>query len=39
MQRAVRHRVVDAGGYAPVFAGTGAAYVLALALLLAAGRV
>jgi ACS family hexuronate transporter-like MFS transporter len=32
-------RVVDAGGYAPVFAGVGAAYVLALALLLAAGRI
>ncbi len=32
-------RVVDAGGYAPVFAGVGGAYLLALALLLAAGRI
>jgi MFS transporter, ACS family, hexuronate transporter len=32
-------RVVDTGGYAPVFAGAGAAYALALALLLAAGRI
>jgi hypothetical protein len=32
-------RVVDAGGYASVFAGVGAAYLLALALLLAAGRI